>query len=70
MKPRLLYIVTEDCAVLLHRLPMSRAARAAGYEVHVATNVTDGAAAIAAEEFVLHPVRFFARPALTGRGMA
>jgi glycosyltransferase involved in cell wall biosynthesis len=26
--------------------------------VHVATNVTDGAAAIAAEGFVLHPVRF------------
>jgi glycosyltransferase involved in cell wall biosynthesis len=58
MKPRLLYVVTEDWAFLLHRLPMARAARAAGYEVHVATNVTDGAAAIAAEGFVLHPVRF------------
>jgi glycosyltransferase involved in cell wall biosynthesis len=58
MKPRLLYVVTEDWAFLLHRLPMARAARAAGYEVHVATNVTDGAAAITAEGFVLHPVRF------------
>jgi glycosyltransferase involved in cell wall biosynthesis len=58
MKPRLLYVVTEDWAFLLHRLPMARAARTAGYEVHVATNVTDGAAAIAAEGFVLHPVRF------------
>ncbi len=58
MKPRLLYVVTEDWAFLLHRLPMARAAHAAGYEVHVATNVTDGAAAIAAEGFVLHPVRF------------
>ena len=46
MKPRLLYVVTEDWAFLLHRLPMARAARAAGYEVHVATNVTDGAAAL------------------------
>ena len=58
MKPRLLYVVTEDWAFLLHRLPMARAARAAGYEVHVATNVTDGAAAITAEGFALHPVRF------------
>src|ERR1700740_2455096 len=57
-KPRLLYVVTEDWAFLLHRLPMARAARAAGYEVHVATNVTEGAAAIASEGFVLHPVRF------------
>jgi glycosyltransferase involved in cell wall biosynthesis len=56
--PRLLYVVTEDWAFLLHRLPMARAARAAGFEVHVATNVTDGAAAIAREGFVLHPVRF------------
>ena len=55
---RLLYVVTEDWAFLLHRLPMARAARAAGFDVHVATNVTDGAAAIEREGFVLHPVRF------------
>ena len=57
-RPRLLYVVTEDWAFLLHRLPMARAARAAGFDVHVATNVTDGAAAIEREGFVLHPVRF------------
>jgi glycosyltransferase involved in cell wall biosynthesis len=51
-------VVTEDWAFLLHRLPMASAARAAGFEVHVATNVTDSAAAIAREKFVLHPVRF------------
>jgi glycosyltransferase involved in cell wall biosynthesis len=56
--PRLLYIVTEDWFFLSHRLPMARAAQAAGFEVHVATNVADGAAAIAREGFVLHPVRF------------
>ncbi len=50
--------MTEDWAFLLHRLPMARAARAAGFEVHVATNVTDGAASIEQEGFVLHPVRF------------
>lgn len=55
---RLLYVVTEDWFFLSHRLPMARAAQAAGFEVHVATNVADGAAAIAREGFVLHPVRF------------
>jgi len=57
--PRLLYVVTEDWFFLSHRLPMARAAQAAGFEVHVATNVADGAAAIAREGFVLHPVRFW-----------
>ena len=56
--PRLLYVVTEDWAFLSHRLPMARAARDAGFEVHVATQVSDGAAAIEAERFILHPVPF------------
>jgi glycosyltransferase involved in cell wall biosynthesis len=55
---RLLYVVTEDWAFLSHRLPMARAARDAGFEVHVATRVKDGAAAIAAEQFILHPIAF------------
>jgi glycosyltransferase involved in cell wall biosynthesis len=37
---------------------MARAARDAGFEVHVATRVVDGAEAIRAEGFVLHPVPF------------
>ena len=56
--PRLLYVVTEDWAFLSHRLPMARAARNAGFEVHVATRVNKGAAAIAAERFILHPIPF------------
>ena len=56
--PRLLYVVTEDWAFLSHRLPMARAARDAGFEVHVATRVNAGAAAIAAEGFILHPIPF------------
>jgi len=56
--PRLLYIVTEDWAFLSHRLPMARAAREAGFEVHVATRVDKGAAAIEDERFVLHPIPF------------
>ena len=57
-KPRLLYVVTEDWAFLSHRLPMARAAREGGFEVHVATRVSNGAAAIEAERFVLHPIPF------------
>ena len=54
MAPRILYIVTEDWYFLSHRLPMARAARDAGYEVHVATRLKDGKAAIEREGFVPH----------------
>ena len=54
--PRLLYLVSEDWYFLSHRLPMARAAREAGYDVHVATRVVDGGVAIAAEGFTLHPL--------------
>jgi glycosyltransferase involved in cell wall biosynthesis len=57
-KPRLLYVVTEDWAFLSHRLPMARAAREAGFEVHVATRVNSEAAAIESERFILHPIPF------------
>ena len=57
-KRRLLYVVMEDWAFLSHRLPMARAARDAGFEVHVATRVSEGAAAIEAECFILHPIPF------------
>ena len=56
--PRLAYLVTEDWYFLSHRLPMARAAKAAGYEVHVFTNLTGHAAAIAREGFEVHPVRW------------
>jgi glycosyltransferase involved in cell wall biosynthesis len=55
---RLLYVANEDFAFLLNRLPMARAAREAGFEVHVATRVNTGANAIKAEGFVLHPIPF------------
>ena len=56
--PRLLYVVSEDWYFLSHRLPMARAAQKAGFEVHVATRVVDGAAAIETEGFKLHPIPF------------
>jgi len=55
-RPRLLYLVSEDWYFLSHRLPMARAARDAGYDVHVATRVAGGGAAIAAEGFTIHPL--------------
>jgi len=38
-KPVLLYLVTEDWYFWSHRLPVARAARAARWEVMVATRV-------------------------------
>lgn len=58
MQNKLLYVVSEDWYFLSHRLPMARAAKAAGFDVHVACHVVDGAAAIEREGFVLHPIRF------------
>src|SRR5581483_9354149 len=54
--PRLLYLVTEDWYFMSHRLPMARAARAAGFEVHVATRVDRHGPQIEAEGFRLHPL--------------
>jgi glycosyltransferase involved in cell wall biosynthesis len=58
VKPVLLYFVNEDWAFVSHRLPMARAARDAGFDVHVATNVNAKADAIRAEGFTLHAIPF------------
>jgi glycosyltransferase involved in cell wall biosynthesis len=55
---RILSVVNGDWAFLLNRLPMARAARDAGFEVHVATHVNNGGPAIEAEGFVLHAIPF------------
>ena len=54
--PRVIYLVTEDWYFISHRLPMARAARKAGFEVHVATRVDRYRGAIEAEGFHLHPI--------------
>ncbi|MBI3703855.1 MAG: glycosyltransferase family 4 protein [Rhizobiales bacterium] len=56
--PVLLYLVTEDWYFLSHRLPMAIAAKRAGYDVHVATNVNRGGAAIEAHGFTLHALNW------------
>lgn len=54
----IVYLVTEDWYFLSHRLPMARAAQAAGMRVVVATRVTKHATAIAREGFDLVHVPF------------
>lgn len=54
--PRLLYLVTEDWYFVSHRLPMARAAREAGFEVHVGARVAQHGKAITDEGFALHPL--------------
>ena len=56
--PRLLYVVAEDWYFLSHCLPMARAARSAGFEIHIASGVGEDAADIRKEGFTVHPVRF------------
>jgi len=56
MPRKILYLVSEDWYFMSHRLPMARAAKQAGFEVHVATRVADYAAAIEREGFTLHPL--------------
>ncbi|MFA6266098.1 MAG: glycosyltransferase family 4 protein [Pseudolabrys sp.] len=58
MAQKLLYLVSEDWYFVSHRLPMARAAKAAGYAVHVATRVDRHGERIRAEGFTLHPVRW------------
>jgi glycosyltransferase involved in cell wall biosynthesis len=57
-KPRLLFVVTEDWIFWTYRLDLARAARAAGWEVLVATRVQDFGKRIEDEGFQLFPVPF------------
>jgi glycosyltransferase involved in cell wall biosynthesis len=52
--PKLLFLVTDDRYFISHRLPMARAAVAAGFEVHVGTRVKTYGKAIRAEGYTLH----------------
>ena len=58
VKPKLLFVVTEDWFFCSHRLPMARAAVDAGFEVHVATTFSQDEPSyrqqIEREGFVVH----------------
>lgn len=53
---RVLIVVNVDWFFLSHRLPVALGALQAGYEVHVATTLTQSAAALEAHGFVVHPL--------------
>lgn len=59
MKPKLLFVVTEDWYFCSHRLPIARGAKQAGYEVWVATriNKNEDAERIRAEGLNLVPIQ-------------
>lgn len=56
MKPKLLFLVTEDWYFCSHRLPIARAARDAGFTVLVATHVDRHGGLIENEGFRLFPI--------------
>jgi len=58
MAKKILYLVSEDWFFVMHRLPMARAAKMAGYDVHVAARVGDCAGKINDEGFTLHPMQW------------
>jgi glycosyltransferase involved in cell wall biosynthesis len=56
MKPKLLFLITEDWYFWSHRLPLARAAREAGFDVVIATRVQEYGDCIRREGFRLIPI--------------
>ena len=64
--PKVIYLVTEDWFFWSHRLPMARAARDAGFDVCVATKVTEHRELIEAEGFLVYPLSWRRRGGMLG----
>jgi glycosyltransferase involved in cell wall biosynthesis len=60
-KARLLYVITEDWYFWSHRLHLAKAAQAVGFDVAIATRVTDHGERIRGEGFQLHPISLVRR---------
>lgn len=56
MKKKLLFLVNVDWFFLSHRLPIALAALNYGYEVHIATSITDKHAKLCSYGFTVHPL--------------
>ena len=56
LRGRILFLVNDAAFFVSHRLPLARAAKAAGMEVHVATPPDAASAGIAAEGFMFHSI--------------
>lgn len=61
VRPRLLYLITEDWYFWSHRLNLAKAARAAGFDIAIATRVTDHGDQIRREGFRLLPISLVRR---------
>jgi glycosyltransferase involved in cell wall biosynthesis len=61
VRPRLLYLITEDWYFWSHRLDLAKAARAGGFDVAIATRVTDLGDQIRREGFRLLPISLVRR---------
>lgn len=59
--PKLLFVVTEDWYFWSHRRDLARAAAQAGFDVSIATRVTDHGERIQREGFRLFPIGLFRR---------
>jgi len=53
---RLLIVVNVDWFFLSHRLPIALAALRAGYEVHIATALTQARERLESHGFIVHPL--------------
>ena len=60
-RPRLLYLITEDWYFWSHRLDLARIAAQQGFDVSLATRVTDHGERIVREGIRLFPIRLFRR---------
>jgi glycosyltransferase involved in cell wall biosynthesis len=60
-KPRLLFVVTEDWYFASHRFDLARAARDAGFQVALATRVSNWRGRIEAEGIHVFPLQFMRR---------
>ena len=57
MKKRVLFIVNVDWFFLSHRLPIAQAAAEKGYEVHIATSLTQPINELENLGFQIHPIK-------------
>ena len=57
LKKRLLFIVNADWFFLSHRLPIAIEAMNQGYEVHIATTITNGLDELKKNGLIVHPLK-------------
>lgn len=70
MSMRILYIVNDANFFLSHRLPLALAAQGDGFDIHVATPLSDDVEKIRAAGFRFHPIPLTRRGARLGEELA